>query len=741
MRNKSIFLLLLTFLITNTTFAQEEWGQKFEQLGQQLPTPNSYRTGSGAPGVNYWQQQADYKIDVAIDDKKQILTGSETIKYYNNSPDVLTYLWVQLDQNVRAKGNLDAQTKTGPIKDSTTAKSFQSQMALEDYEGGYKIKAVKDAAGKPLKYIINRTMMRVDLPQPMKKGDTFTFSIDWTYNIYDRMVMNGRGGYEYFPADDNYAYTCAQWFPRMAVYDDYEGWQNKQFIGRGEFALAFGDYEVNITVPADHIVAATGELTNAKEVLTKTQYDRLEQAKKTFDKPVFIVTEEEAIANEKSRATKNKTWKFAAKNVRDFAFASSRKYIWDAQAVKLATNTPLAMSFYPKEGNPLWADESTKAVKNTLEVYSERTFDYPYPVAISVNAANQGMEYPMICFNFGRPRNGVISERLLDGMVSVIVHEVGHNYFPMIVNSDERQWTWMDEGLNTFLEKETKRERYPNLDLEWGTPKGVVDYMKGDKDNIRPIMTNSEQVKQFGYNAYGKPSAALTVLRETVMGPELFDAAFKEYANRWKFKHPKPADFFRSMEDASAVDLDWFWKGWFYTVDHVDVGIEEVKWFRMRTESADIENKGKKVKKGDLTAKGGDNKTMDFSNGPEEFSLVETDPRYYGEFMNRVDDKAIMQKFENKNLYQVKFANKGGLVTPLIIEFTFTDGSKTTEKIPAEIWRMNEKEVTKVFAFEKEVAAIKFDPNEETADTNPDDNTFPPREAASRFDKFKQKVN
>ena len=741
MKNKSYFWLLLTFFITNIAFAQEEWGQKFEQLGQQLPTPNSYRTGSGAPGTNYWQQQADYKIDVAIDDKTQVLTGSETIKYYNNSPDVLTYLWVQLDQNVRANGNLDDQTKTGQIKDSTTAKSFQSQMSSADYEGGYKIKAVKDASGKPLKHIINRTMMRVDLPQPMKKGDTFTFSIDWSYNIYDRMVMNGRGGYEYFPADGNYAYTCAQWFPRMAVYDDYEGWQNKQFIGRGEFALVFGDYEVNITVPEDHIVAATGELSNTKEVLTKTQLERFEQARKSYDKPVFIVTEEEAIANEKSKATKTKTWKFAAKNVRDFAFASSRKYIWDAQAVKLPTNTPLAMSFYPKEGNPLWANESTKAIKNTLEVYSERTFDYPYPVAISVNAANQGMEYPMICFNFGRPRNGVVSDRLLDGTVSVIVHEVGHNYFPMIVNSDERQWTWMDEGLNTFLEKETKRERYPDLDLTWGTPKGVVAYMKGDKRNIRPIMTNSEQVKQFGYNAYGKPSAALTVLRETVMGPELFDAAFKEYANRWKFKHPKPADFFRSMEDASAVDLDWFWKGWFYTVDHVDVAVEEVKWFRMRTESTDIENKGKKVKKGDLTAKGSNSKTMDFSNGPEEFSLTETDPAYYGEFMNRVDDKAIMQKFADKNLYQVKFANKGGLVTPLIIEFTFTDGSKTTEKIPAEIWRMNEKEVTKVFVFDKEVSAIEFDPNEETADTDPDDNTFPPRDAASRFDKFKQKVN
>ena len=738
MKNTCLIYLLFISLISTPAWSQQEWSQKFEQLGEKLPTPNSYRTGSGAPGVNYWQQQADYKIDVSINDETQVLTGMETITYHNNSPDDLHYLWVQLDQNVRAKNNLEDQTKTGVLKDSSATKFFEAQMAAHDYEGGYKINSVKDASGKELPHIINRTMMRIDLPKPMKNGDTFTFSIAWSYNIYDRMVIDGRGGYEYFPADDNYAYTCAQWFPRMAVYDDYEGWQNKQFIGRGEFALPFGDYEVNITVPEDHIVAATGELSNAKDVLTKTQYDRLEKARKSYDAQVYIVTEAEAIANEKTKATKTKTWKFSAKRVRDFAFASSRKYIWDAQAVKLPTNTPLAMSFYPKEGNPLWSKESTKAVINALEVYSERTFDYPYPVAISVNAANQGMEYPMICFNYGRPRKGLVSQAVLDGMISVIIHEVGHNYFPMIVNSDERQWTWMDEGLNSFLEKETKRERYPDLDLEWGTPRGMIDYMKGDKKNITPIMTNSEQVKQFGNNAYGKPSAALTVLRETVMEPELFDAAFKEYANRWKFKHPKPADFFRTMEDASAVDLDWFWRGWFYSTDHVDVGVSDVKWFTLRKEEPQVENKRKKVKKGELqSATTSDQPAMDFSKGPEEFSLIETDPRYYGEFMNRVDDKAIISKFADKNFYQLTFTNHGGLVTPLVIEFIFEDGSKTIEKIPAEIWRMNENQVVKVFAFDKQVKAISLDPNEETGDTEANNNNFPRVELKSKFDRFK----
>lgn len=732
----------LTFLfcaIAGITQAQE-WGKKFEQLGQELPTPNSYRNGAGAPGTNYWQQQADYVINVSIDEKTHVLTGEETITYYNNSPDALTYLWVQLDQNVRAKGNLNDQTNTNGISDSVAAKFFESSMASNDYEGGYTISAVQDASGKAMKYMINRTMMRIDLPAPLKNGEQFTFSINWSYNIYDRMVVGGRGGYEYFPTDDNYAYTCAQWYPRMAVYDDYEGWQNKQFIGRGEFALTFGDFEVNITVPEDHIVAATGELQNPKDVLTKEQISRLDKARKTYDEPVFIVTQKEAEANEKDKATKMATWSFKAENVRDFAFASSRKYIWDAQAVKLANSSPLAMSFYPKEGNPLWERESTLAIKNTLEVYSERTFDYPYPVAISVNAANQGMEYPMICFNYGRPdKDGNYSERTRDGNISVIVHEVGHNYFPMIVNSDERQWTWMDEGLNTFLEKETKRERYPDLDLVWGTPKSVIPYMKGDKKNIRPIMTNSEQVVQFGYNGYGKPSAALTALREVVMGPELFDAAFKEYANRWMFKHPKPGDFFRSMEDASAVDLDWFWRGWFYGVDYVDVAVKEVNWYRMRNEQGDIENKGRTVQAGELSAS--ETGVMDFSEGPQPFSIIETDPRYYGEFQNRIDDEAVMQKMADKNYYEITFTNNGGLVTPLLVEFTFTDGSKTMEKIPAEIWRYNEQEVTKVFYFDKEVASINLDPNELTGDAEVNDNTFPRVDKATKFDVFKNKAD
>ena len=556
---KNILILIATFTAYAAIAQETQWQGKFEQLGTDLPTPNEYRTGSGAPGRAYWQQKADYDMEIVLDDKKQSLSGKETITYFNNAPDALSYLWVQLDQNVREKETNTLKTRSTALRDSLPAKAAAQALGVTDYDGGFKIKSVTDATGKALPYVINKTMMRIDLEKPLKTGENVQFGIEWSFNINDRMELGGRGGMEYFPKDDNYLYTIAQFYPRMAVYDDYEGWQNKQFLGRGEFALSFGDFKVKITVPADHIVASTGTLQNPKDVLTKTQQERLATARKTFDKPVIIATQEEAIEREKSKSDQLKTWVYHAEQVRDFAFASSRKFIWDAQAVKLGTTTPMAMSYYPKEGNPLWEQESTKAVKNTLEVYSKYTIDYPYPKAISVHAASIGMEYPMICFNFGRPNeDGTYSNRTKYRMIGVIIHEVGHNFFPMIINSDERQWTWMDEGLNTYIQYRTEKENYENFPSRRGPAPLIVPYMKMQRDQIRPIMTNSEQIMQFGWNAYAKPAAALNILRETVMGPELFDKAFKEYARRWAFKHPKPADFFRTMEDASAVDLDWF---------------------------------------------------------------------------------------------------------------------------------------------------------------------------------------
>ena len=734
---KKILTLGLS-LLSGLLFAQDD--KTFEQLGTILPTPNEYRSASGAPGPEYWQQKADYVINVELDDEKQTITGSETITYFNQSPDPLAYVWVQLDQNMRGPDSQTPLVSTSSIGNDSIPAYFLARGSSEvsGYEGGYKITAVKDASGNDLSHTINHTMMRIDLPKVLQPGENVSFSIGWWYNINDRAVQGGRGGMEYFEEDDNYLYTMAQWFPRMAVYSDFQGWQNKQFLGRGEFALAFGDYDVKITVPSDHIVAATGSLQNHKDVLSSTQQKRLEEAKNSFDKPVIIITQDEAIENEKEKSTKKAVWNYKAENVRDFAFASSRKFIWDAMAVKIGDKTPLAMSYYPKEGNPLWEKESTMAVKKTLETYSKYTIEYPYPKAISVHAASIGMEYPMICFNFGRPNaDGTYSENTKNRMIGVIVHEVGHNYFPMIINNDERQWTWMDEGLNSFLQYRTEQEQYDNIPSRRGPPKNIIRYMKGDKANIVPIMTNSEQLKQFGNNGYAKPATALAILRETVMGPELFDKAFKTYAERWAFKHPEPADFFRTMEDASAVDLDWFWRGWFYGTDHVDVTVENVKWFKVRDTEASLEGRGQKGKiesSGNVDA---DGNNIDFSGGYETLTITDTDPRFYGEFKSTIDDDAVRAKLAGKNMYEVTLKNSGGLVTPVIVQWTFADGTSETDYIPAEIWRYNQEQVTKVFMKDKEVTNITIDPNEETADVNAADNVFPKTEETN-FDKFKK---
>ena len=747
-----LFLLFNSFNLLSQRFSSQgsygEWDKKFEQLGTMLPTPNSYRTASGAPGIDYWQQRADYKINVILNDDNQTISGEETITYYNNSPDVLRYLWVQLDQNVRAEDSNTPLVSPSRMSNSLNGKRLQdltksyTNINGEKYDGGFKIDHVKDSEGNDLSYSVISTMMRIDLEKPMNTGTSFSFDIKWSYEVNDRMKIGGRSGYEYFPKDKNFSYTIAQFFPRMAVYDDKEGWQNKQFLGRGEFALAFGDYELNITVPADFIVAATGSLQNPKEVLNKKELERFELAKKTFDKPVIITTQEEAIEKEK-KPTKNKTktWVFKSEMVRDVAFAASRKFIWDAMAVDLENNSPLAMSYYSKEGNPLWEKESTVAVANTLRTYSKHTIEYPYPVAISVHAASIGMEYPMICFNFGRPNeDGTYSDATKWGMISVIIHEVGHFFIPMIINSDERQWTWMDEGLNTFVQSLTQREYYSDGPLRRGTAESIVNYMKMPKNMLRPIMTNSEQIssREFGANAYAKPAAALSVLRETIMGPELFDYAFKEYSRRWAFKHPDPADFFRTMEDASAIDLDWFWRGWFYSTDNVDVSVEKVKWFKMKNVDEPFENRAN-VEEKEITGNkkiASDQPQYSIPFKPTEFNFSETNRNQYREFRNSVNDEAIKLANSDRNFYELTFKNTGGLVTPLIIEWTYEDNTKEIQRIPAEIWRFNEKEVTKVFIKDKVVKNIKLDPFKETADVNLEDNNFPRVQIKSDFDRF-----
>ncbi len=736
------FLLAFLFSISlSASYGQDDFkGRKFEQMGTILPTPNSYRTASGAPGHDYWQQEADYVMDIELNDENQTLHGYEEITYTNNSPDPLNYFWLQLEQNMRSKDSDTYSTSTSQIRDNLSERSI-SRLVGHDYDFGFKILEVKDMQGNDLPYTVNKTMMRVDIPVTLSTGDQYTFSVKWYYHINDRMKVGGRSGMEYFEEDDNYLYTIAQFFPRMAVYDDINGWQNKQFLGRGEFTLPFGDYKVKLTVPSDHIVASTGELQNPNTVLTPRQIQLYEKAK-TSDVPIIIVSQEEVEEKEMTKSKDKKTWIYHADSVRDFAFASSRKLIWDAMGVEIGGKNIMAMSYYPKEGNPLWEEYSTRVVAQTLKTYSKYTIDYPYPVAISVHTNQIGMEYPMICFNGGRPnKDGTYSDRTKRSMISVIIHEVGHNFFPMIINSDERQWTWMDEGLNTFVQYLTEQEWDPNYPSRRGPAKNIVPYMKGSKDYMVPIMTNSEQIKQFGNNAYAKPATALNILRETIMGPELFDYAFKQYAQRWAFKHPSPADFFRTMEDASAVDLDWFWKGWFYTTDNVEIEVADISWYKFENqiqEEVSVNREGKEQKrKRNNQRNGGDVDSHGYA--PDE-------PNPEEKLMYPMPLKTSIKDSEGNvsedmNFYEVKFKNNGGLVMPIILQFNYRDGSSEIKRIPAEIWRQNEEEVTKVFVLDKEVENVVLDPFKETADINEANNHFPPKEIKSDFQRFKEGEN
>jgi hypothetical protein len=753
-RCTSSLLFLVTF--TMTLNAQIQQGHtntnKFRQLYDQFADPNKYHNAAGAPGVEYFQQKVDYIMDVELDDENSRLYGEETITYTNNSPDQLPYLWLQLDQNIRKK-DAPALEKNGSGNSITLPpSSFVSNDIKGPFDGGFNIDWVQDEKGNSLPYTINQTMMRVTLPQAIQPGGSYVFKIKWWYNINNHVEGRGRSGYEFFEKDGNKAYVIAQFFPRLCVYNDVEGWQNYQFWGNGEFALEFGDYEVNITVPADHVMEATGRLQNPKEVLSREEYSRFTASEKSFDKPMIIVTEEEAREKEQTFSKKKSTWKYYAENVRDFGFATSRKFIWERQAVTLGSQKIMAVSLYPKEGNPLWEEYSTKAVVQTLKTYSKFTFDYPYPKAVSVHAKNQGMEYPMICWNYGRPdEEGNYSDRTKFGMISVIIHEVGHNFFPMIVNSDERQWGWMDEGLDTFVQYLTEQEfgvthpesigglsAYPS---RRGAPEKIVPYMAGNQEFISPIMSNPENVYQLGPNAYAKPATALNILRETVMGREAFDHAFKTYAQRWMFKHPTPEDFFRTMEDASAIDLDWFWRGWFYTTDVVDIGVKNLKKYyfsdtpdqkakeRLEQFGYDLQELPEMVFKIDE-----DSEAFD-PNATSESSLG--DSQILKDYLreNGLEDSKIPNYF-----YEVEFEKPGGLVMPLIVEYAYADGSKERVTYPVQLWRKNDASVKKIITSDKELVGVTVDPDNETADVNTENNSWPKKEAPSDFDKFKAKI-
>jgi len=733
--------------LSNRKYGQED---KFRQLEESLPTPNGYRSASGEPGPEYWQQRADYLIDVTLNEVERSINGKEQVTYHNRSPHALRYLWVQLDANIFSPDSEASQVANWSIGSQLSLDQLNALLVRESFDGGVKITEVSDESGKALPHTIVKTMMRIDLPAPLLPQQSTKFNIAWNYKINDSKLMPGRTGYEFFPKDDNCIFEIAQWYPRMAAFCDVTGWQHKQYIGLGEFTLELGDYLVRITAPEDHVVAATGVLQNAGEVLTAEQRERLNRARESRT-PQFIITPDEAKENQKTHKTGAKTWVFHAQNVRDFAFASSRKFIWDAQGHSVGGNPVMAMSYYPNEAEPLWSQYSTHCIIHTLNVYSRYTFTYPYPIAISVNGPVGGMEYPMICFNGPRPQaDGTYSDRTKYALISVIIHEVGHNYFPMIVNSDERQWTWMDEGINTFLQYLAEQEWEKDYPSRRGQPADIVPYMLSTEQV--PIMTNSESLLQFGNNAYAKPATALNILRETVLGRELFDFAFQEYARRWQFKRPMPADFFRTLEDASGVDLDWFWRGWFYTTDHCDISIQDVRWLVPDKGDPDEAAARRKQVKDAATPTLSDMRNAELVKRIDQFP--ELKDFYNLRDANRVTPEAreAYQRFvkelseserkllESKlNFYLVSFRNLGGLVMPLIVRLNYEDGSHETVRIPAEIWRNDAHQCSKGFISEKVLKSIELDPHQETADTNRDNNYFPPKFEPSRFRLFKSK--
>ncbi|WP_456376235.1 M1 family metallopeptidase [Lutibacter sp.] len=747
---KKIFIIPALFIfITTITFSQEKERQKghyntskFKQLKEELPTPNSQHTASGAPGYEYTQQKVDYKIDIILDDDNQRIYGEETITYHNNSKDNLEYLWLQLDQNMRASDSETPDMQGGEANVLYSPSQFSKTFIEDPFDGGFKIEYVKNMDNTNASYIINKTMMRLNLEKPLVSGGTHSFKIKWWYNINNHITQGGRSGFEHFPSDGNNSYVIAQFFPRLCVYDNVDGWQNLQFWGRSEFALEFGDYNVSITTPADHILGATGVLKNEKEVLTKTQQKRLAEARKSFNNPVIIVTQEEAVKTEQHKSNKTKTWKFYAENVRDYAFATSRKFIWDAMAVNINGRTVMAYSYYSKEANPLYGDHSTRAIAQTLKTYSKHTIDYPYHKAISVDG-QMGMEYPQICFNPGRPNpDGTYSNRTKYRMIGVTIHEVGHNFFPMIINSDERQWTWMDEGLNSFVQMLAMMEYEEGYPLSRGLPKNIVGYMKGDQSKLAPIMTHGDHVYNFGANAYAKPATGLWMLRNTIMGHELFDYAFKTYAKRWAFKHPTPADFFRTMEDASAMDLDWFWRGWFYTTGTNDIGIKDVKKFYVTDKpTARAKNMAKRY---GITIDQLPPSLYLISENSEEFTedLKSKKPESYSLLNDYINNNfSEQEKYElkaPKYFYELVFEKPGDLVMPIIVEFEYEDGTKERKQYPAQIWRKNDKEVTKVFPSSKAITKITVDPDKETADVDLSNNSWP-KNKETKFEKFKRK--
>lgn len=647
---------------------------------EQWPTPNEYRTGSGSPGPKYWQQKVDYTIKATLDTTRHEISGTERVTYHNNAPNTLPYLWFQLDQNVE-RPDSRASVSANALPKGLATLSPQSLhllgLAGDEAPLGMRIAHVRTVAANGAKadapFFVNGTSMRVELPAPIATGQSALLEIEWAYNVPELGRNTQRNARD--KVKDGWEYEIAQWYPRAAVYDDVSGWTNDQFYSQGEFYQEFGDFDVTMTVPHDHIVRATGVLQNPQEVLTSAQRARLVKAMGSSE-PVFIVAPDEVMKPDTRPAgSAPLSWHFTAQHVRDFAWASSKTFIWDAMGFRYRPGGRLIElhSVYPRDAMPLWDQYSTKAIRQTMVTYGRMVLEYPYPVASNVHGSVGGMEYPMIAFCGARPRpDGTFDPSLKWRLISVTIHEVGHNWFPMILATDERRWGWMDEGMNSFVQYYAEKDWDPNYPSTRGPAKNIVEYFKSVAQV--PMMTESDLAyANYGNQAYSKPAATLVMLREQVLEPAQFDRAFHEYAEKWAFKKPQPADFFRTMMNGAGEQLNWWWRGIFYTTYANDQALGGVE----TQQASDVVGNASK----------------------------------------------------NKYYHRITVEQKAGLVMPIQLGITYDDGSSALVKLPADVWRYNERSFTYGFFSDKGLSQVVIDPNEVLADINRDNNTWkaPPK--------------
>ena len=734
--------VILFMGLAQSLWAQVPGHERFRPLEMECPTPSETRLASGAPGPAYWQQQVDYDMALTLDDEKQRISGTAVVTYTNNSPHTLTHLWFALDQNLFHPSSQHHQCEQAGGLDNLDPNRLVQRWG-KPFAGGFNLQQVADGKGQALKYSLFDSEMRVDLPQALAPGKQVKLRLQWDYNINDATIK-GRSGYEFFPEDSNYVYVIAQCFPRLNAYTDIRGWQNKVYLGRAEFALEFGNYNVSLTVPADHVVWATGELQNAKDVLADSLLNRLNRARQSDDL-IVLISGEQARRNQRTRAKATKTWRFRAERVRDFAFASSRKFAWDASSILVGGKRVLTQSLYPPEAAALWGKYATHATRHAVEVYSRHSVDYPWPHATSVHGPVWGMEYPMMAFCGGRPEpDGTYSPQVKYATISVIIHEVGHNFFPMIVNSDERRWAWMDEGLNSFLQFLAEQEWEYGYPSRRGRPDAAAPYMARTDD--QPIMIHPEAVVAMGDNQYGKVASALNILRETILGRERFDHAFRTYSQRWAFRHPEPCDFFRTLEDASGVNLDWFFRAWFYGTDHVDLAVAEVREVeleplqpeereqdRVATLQAPYayathERNGRQMKR---YTDSRPELLKDYKAWPEE-NLSASERRRQQEFYTSLPEQIRKWDVKNPYVYQIVIENKGGVPMPVILNLTMADGSILRRELTAEIWQLNPSRFVHEVVLPKGLLAVEIDPQRETADADRSNNHWPPRMVKAR---------